>query len=258
MTTTTQKTFETLSLIDIAKNIQTNSKALQDATIKAGKDVIISSEKLASKFPELKNISDTALMRAFVRTEGKETEFYVNSISIYQDDNGEAQLYDAQLKPLDCEMISYSINTDLGLGQAIIEYEGIELEVSVSLDGEKLIKLPQGVIEGQGWIDSELLDLVPQPIKKLSELPLHTRITIKSISGKSRKYQSDMLSIECDGETFNNVIANAQILRGIEKYGIPCIFEIAQIKTIKNKQGKEQTNVYVNFENDVDLSDFAL
>jgi hypothetical protein len=246
----------TINLIEVAENVQNSAIQIKERVHQTGKPLSIDCKALSGKFPELKKVPNIPLLRAYEKKSEKTTEFFVSSMKVYLSENGDVSLFDCELNECEYTMVSYEINTEIVFGSAEIEFKGQHFIVPLGLDGEAISKEKSDTIEGLGTIPSEYLDLVPQPEIKLSRLPMNEWIEITAKTGKTRQHNTDLITVLSDGETIKNVIATSKILRGIEKYGVPCKFKITGVKVSKDKAGKPNEKTIVIFEKDDDFSDF--
>ena len=243
---------QTISLLDIANAIEASALSVRNQVETSGKDVFLTASQLSKKVPELTALGDTPLLRCTSYQKDKKSIFSVNPISLHLNDENEVSLFDATLlKEIECEILNYQIFPDILSGIATVKIENVTLDVSIHLDTESVADLGgKGVIEGEGLPPKELLEIYPEIVTKLENFEFHTDIKIIAETGVSRKYQTPLFTVECQGKKYRNVVSNSQMLKGFQTYG-----EGSTFKIVNSKPTKTGLKLYLQFENDIDFSD---
>ena len=180
-----------------SQNIQSQSK---DRTLE------FTSNKLSSKFPELKTIDDIVLI-AIHNRDRRCLTLYRNQnafIAIAPDING---------TEMEVEILSWQAGD---INQAIVAIDDVQLQIPVAFNRYFLDEVQSefnNCLEG----DRESLNLdwlreAPNIELKLAVLPFETEFLITNKDKRSRKYATLMVDLEApDGKSFKNVLTNREL-----------------------------------------------
>lgn len=244
----------------IPQNLLTDNKKIQEFLNNDknfDKPLDISSTKLAAKYPELKSLPDTILIR-FIRTENG-INTYIPTLFNF---DGVATLFDASGKIINgFNIISYEL-TKL-ISSAIMSNGEIDLVCNVALSKSGLSKIAKSdneKLDGKNGIHVILLqEKIPFiPIKDVKKGSYKLIKNTKKRTGKYNDLLVDLESLD-DGEIIRYVAINDELEKLILKYKKDTKFSIIDYQNFTNKEGKNAVKVIIkdlNFEDD--LSDLDL
>lgn len=236
---TNAKTVNSINLLEIGTQLALTAKGLQQKCDNQPYGVLIPTDMLAGKIPDLKKLGNVNILKM-----RKVNDVYkCDTINLYVNNDGEVCIYSPDFQQLsDFECLSYK--TGIG-GHSIIEHKsGVQFTVAISCSDEHISELvadDKYFVEGQGLPLPSYLKLVPQPETPLHDntIPHNEVLEIISTGKKSRKFSTPLISIKSEsGQIFTDVIANAIVQRISENYGIGSKFKIVGKRARKNKEGQ--------------------
>lgn len=236
---TNSKTVNSINLLEIGSQLALTAKGLQQKCDNQPYGVVISTDLLAGKIPDLKKLGILNIFKM-----RKVNDIYkCETINLFVNNDGEVCIYSPDFQQLsDFECLSYKTGNN---GYCIIEHKsGVQFTVAISRSDEHSVELFEGdikFIEGEGLPLPSYLKLVPQPETPLHDntIPHNEILEIISTGKKSRKFDTPLISIKSEsGQIFADVLANAIVQRISESYGIGSKFKIVGKRARKNKEGQ--------------------
>ena len=163
---TTSKTATSINLLEIGNQLALTAKGLQNKCNDSQYGIMIATDLLAAKIPDLKQLGTLNIFKMRKVDDG----YKCDSINLYINDDGEVGIYSPDYQQLsDFECLSYK--SGIG-GYSVVKHKsGIELTVNISYSEDHVLELVaegKDGIEGVGYPLPSYLKLVPQP-----ETPLH-------------------------------------------------------------------------------------
>lgn len=223
-----------LDLQLIAENLLTSNQKLKEKIDDSNKPLIINSEKLITKYLELKDL-DIDL----IKFSKKEDTIFIAIPYLANSDNKIA-LFDCNGKQIDeYELISYKLS--LHISTAIVKVFDCELIVNVfiSKTGYSAIsKSDNGIIEGNKDIKITYLEekIIFIPIK---DLPLSEYKLVKKHKKRTKKYGDLLVDLEClkTKKIYHNIAVNTELEKLIHKYEKETKFSIVEHQEFTNQDG---------------------